>query len=294
MNESVKTIPPVVFPHAPILASDRANWKIIHFAHFRQPPCEVPEHTPSQHTICMNAGKPVRLEQSIDGKREAIYSMSGDFGIYPAYLSQKFSWDEEVEFFNLFLEPSFLAQVGYEVFGSDRLELIPNFTAPIDPLIQQICFALKTSLEIDGKNSSLYADSMAQALVVHLLSRYSTHSPRIQIRTGRLTQRQRKQISEYIQVNLHRNISLAELAEVLRLSPCHFAHLFKNSTGISPHQYLIHCRVERAKQLLTLDSLSIAAVAQTVGFASQGHFTYHFKRLVGMTPKVFSRRSQEL
>lgn len=294
MNESVKNTPPLVFPHAPILASDLANWKNIHFAHFRQPPCDVPEYTPSQHIICMNAGKPVKLEQSIDGQREATYSVPGALGIYPAYLSQKFSWGEEVEFFNLFLEPSFLSQVGYEVFGHDRLELVPNVTVPIDPLIQQICFALKTSLEIDGDNSSLYADSMAQALVVHLLSRYSTQSPRIQIRAGRLTQQQQRQILEYFQVNLDRNISLAELAEILRLSPCHFAHLFKNSTGISPHQYLIRCRVERAKQLLTLDGLSIAAVAQTLGFASQGHFTYHFKRLVGMTPKVFSRRSQEL
>jgi AraC family transcriptional regulator len=294
VSKSVTNNPPLVFPHAPILASDRANWKNIYFAHFRQPPCEVLEHTPSQHIICMNVGKAVRLEQSVDGQCEAAYSVPGDLGIYPAYLSQKFCWAEEVEFFNLFLEPAFLAQVGYEVFGRDRLELIPNFTTLIDPLIQQICFALKTSLEIDGKNSSLYADSMAQALVVHLLSRYSTHSPKIQISTGGLTQQQRKQIFEYIQVNLDRNISLAELAGILQLSPCHFAHLFKNSTGISPHQYLIRCRVERAKQLLTSDSLSIAVVAQTVGFASQGHFTYHFKRLVGMTPKVFSRRSQEL
>jgi AraC family transcriptional regulator len=63
--------------------------------------------------------------------------------------------------------------------------------------------------------------------------------------------------------------------------------------GISPHQYLIHCRVERAKQLLVVGNLSIAAVAQVVGFSSQGHFTYHFKRLSGVTPKVFLRRSQE-
>jgi Helix-turn-helix domain len=58
----------------------------------------------------------------------------------------------------------------------------------------------------------------------------------------------------------------------------HFAHLFKKSTNTSPHQYLIRCRVERAKQLMLMGNLSIAAIAQTVGFASQGHFTrphYH-------------------
>nr|MCU0527134.1 AraC family transcriptional regulator [Elainella sp. Prado103] len=283
----------LIFPDAPILASDRANWKNIYFAHFRQPPYEVPEHVPLQHLICMNVGKPVQLKQAIDGRHQTVYSVPGGLGIYPACLSQTFSWDEEVEFFNLFLEPSFLAQVGYDLFGSDRLELIPNLTPLFDPLIQQIGLALKTSLEIDGENSNLYADSMAYALVVHLLSRYSTQVPQIKISRSGFTQQQWKQVVDYIDANLNRNISLAELATLLQFSPYHFSHVFKNSIGIPPHQYLIRCRVERAKQLLILDHLSIAAVAQTVGFASQGHFTYHFKRLVGVTPKAFLRQSQE-
>jgi len=293
VTNSDKSNPSLIFPHSAILASDRANWKNIYFAHFRQPPCEVPEHVPSQHVICMNVGKPVQLKQSVDGRHQTVYSVPGDLGIYPACLSQTFCWDKEVEFFNLFLEPSFLVQVSYDVFGSDCLELIPHLTTLFDPLIQQIGFALKTSLEIDGENSNLYADSMAYALVVHLLSRYSTHSSPAKISTSGLTQKQWKQVLDYINANFDRNISLAELAALLQLSPYHFAHLFKNVIGIPPHQYLIRCRIERAKQLLVLDSLSIAAVAQTVGFASQGHFTYHFKRLVGVTPKSFLRRSQE-
>lgn len=277
----------LILPHSPILTSDGANWKNIHFAHFRQPPCDVPEHVSSQHIICMNVGKPVWLEQAVDGRHETAYSLPGDLAIYPAHLSQQFHWDKEVEFFNLYLEPSFLAQVGYDVFGGDRFELIPQLTSLCDPLVQQIGFALKTSLEIDGKNSNLYADSMAHALVVHLLSRYSTNSRQIEIITGGFTQQQWKQIVDFINANLDRNISLTELAEIVRLSPYHFAHLFKKSTGISPHQYLIHCRIERAKQLLVLGNLSIVEVAQAVGFASQGHLNLYFKRLVGVTPKIF-------
>jgi AraC family transcriptional regulator len=96
-----------------------------------------------------------------------------------------------------------------------------------------------------------------------------------------------QQIIDFINVNLERNICLTELAEIVRLSPYHFARLFKKSTNISPHQYLIRCRIERAKQLMMMGNLSIAEIAQMVGFASQGHFTFHFKRLVGVTPKVF-------
>ncbi|KAM3114129.1 helix-turn-helix transcriptional regulator [Phormidesmis sp. 146-33] len=293
MTDSAQNKLPLVLPQPPILASHGANWKNIQFAHFRQLPCQVPEHVSPFHVICMNAGQPVRLEQAVDGQKETVDSVLGDLAIYPAYATQAFGWDTDTEFFNLFLEPTFLTQVGYDVFGNDRIELIPHLAALFDPFLQQMGFALKTSLEIDGENSNLYADSMAQALVVHLLARYSSSSRQIKPIIGGFTQQQWRQISSFIDANLDQNISLTELAAIVQLSPYHFAHLFKKSTNTSPHQYLIYCRIERAKQLMRMGDLSLAMIAQMVGFASQGHFTYHFKRLMGVTPKVFYMRSQE-
>ncbi|MBD1842689.1 helix-turn-helix transcriptional regulator [Cyanobacteria bacterium FACHB-63] len=289
MTDPAQNQLPLILPRSPLLVSDGSNWTKIHFAHFQQPPCDVPEHISPRHTLCLNVGKPVRLEQAVDGQQKAVDSIAGDLAIYPAYSSQQFRWDKETEFFNLFLEPSFLTQVSYDVFGRDRLELIPHLATLSDPLVQQIGFALKTSLEIDGINSSLYADAIAHALVVHLLARYSTHSRQIKTITGGFTQAQWKQIADFIDANLDQNIHLAELAGIVQFSPYHFAHVFKKSTQISPHQYVIRCRIERAKQLIAIGDLSIATIAQTVGFASQGHFTYHFKRLVGVTPKVYSQ-----
>jgi len=281
---------PLILPQPPILASEGANWQNIQFAHFRQPPCEVPEHVLPFHVICMNAGQPVRLEQTVDGQKETVDSILGDLAIYPAYATQTFRWNKETDFFNLFLPPSFLAQVSYDVFGRDRLELVPHLTTLSDPFVQQIGFALKTSLEIDGNSSCLYADAIAHALVVHLLARYSTHSRQIKAIAGGFTPAQWNQIIDFINANLDRNIHLTELAEIVKFSPYHFAHVFKKSTNTSPHQYVIRCRIERAKQLMAIGELSIATIAQTVGFASQGHFTYHFKRLVGVTPKRYSQR----
>ncbi|MBD2309115.1 helix-turn-helix transcriptional regulator [Chroococcidiopsis sp. FACHB-1243] len=293
MSDPTPSNLPLILPHPPILASDGANWKNIGFAHFRQPPCDLPDRVSSQHVICLNVGQPVQLEQAVGGRYQKVESGFGDVKIYPAYLSQQFHWDKEAEFFNLFLSPSFLATVGYDVFGSDRLELVPHLATLFDPLVGQIGFALKTSLEIDGKNSHLYADSLAHALVVHLLSRYSSNSRQSEPIAGSVTQQQWRQIVDFIEANLEKNISLTQLAEIVRLSPYHFAHLFKKSTHTSPHQYLILRRIERAKQLIVMGNLSLAAIAQTVGFASQGHFTYHFKRLVGVTPKVFWQQVQE-
>ena len=72
------------------------------------------------------------------------------------------------------------------------------------------------------------------------------------------------------------------------MSRFYFCRLFKQSTGITLYQYLIKCRTERAKALLLQGNLSIADVALAVGFSNQSHFTKHFKRLVGVTPKKFS------
>lgn len=75
------------------------------------------------------------------------------------------------------------------------------------------------------------------------------------------------------------------MAQEVGMSKYYFCRLFKQSTGISPHQYLIQQRLERAKQLLLQSKLSITKIAQTVGFSEQSQLTRHLKRATGLTPK---------
>jgi AraC family transcriptional regulator len=71
------------------------------------------------------------------------------------------------------------------------------------------------------------------------------------------------------------------------MSSHYFSLLFKQSMGLTPHQYVIRTRVDRAKKLLLKGEMSIVDIAQTVGFANQSHLNLHFKCLVGLTPKQF-------
>jgi AraC family transcriptional regulator len=274
-------------PCLPIASSFLAGWDKVQLALYHQPPYCIPEHYSPHHVICINTGNPVTLKQTVDGQSETIYSVPGDIGIYPANLCQTFHWHQEAKFLQLYLEPTLLTQVGAQLCSLDCIELVPQLTACLDPLIYQIAIALKTELETNKTGSRLYADTMANALAVHLLSRYSTRTPIIQNNSEGLQKQKLKQVIAYIDEYLDRDLSLAELAAIVGLSTYHFARLFKKSTGISPHQYHIRCRVERAKQLLLAHELTIADIAQAVGFASQGHLNYHFKRFVGITPKAF-------
>jgi AraC-like DNA-binding protein len=107
----------------------------------------------------------------------------------------------------------------------------------------------------------------------------------LEVKHKGLTRPQLQQVLDYIQTHLDRDLSLAELAETLNLSPTYFASAFKQAIEISPHQYVIQQRVEQAKLMLSKTDLAIVDIALQVGFASQSHLTQQFKRLTGMTPK---------
>jgi AraC family transcriptional regulator len=100
-----------------------------------------------------------------------------------------------------------------------------------------------------------------------------------------LTQVQLQQALDYIHTHLDQELLLEKIAAVIHISPTYFASLFKQATGISPHQYVIQQRVEQAKLMLLKTDLAIADIALQVGFSSQSHLTQQFKRLTGMTPR---------
>lgn len=256
-----------------------------------QPTFCIPEHVFPYHVVCVNTGSPVAPKGIVGDKlqRSDIVAL-GDINIYPANFCQRFHWHQDTEFIQLYLEPKLLDQVGSELYPNREIGLAPKITTSFDPLIYQIAIALKTSLEIDGTSSKLYTDKMTNALAIHLVSRYSTCKLPLPQPAGGLSKQQLKQVVEYIHTSLNHNISLTELANLVQLSVYHFTRLFKQSTGLAPHQYHIRCRIDRAKQLLLEKKLTLGEIAYTVGFASQGHLNYHFKRCVGVTPTTFLRQ----
>jgi len=78
------------------------------------------------------------------------------------------------------------------------------------------------------------------------------------------------------------------------MSYFHFSRTFKQSMGVSPNNYIVARRIEKAKKLLANSNSLIADIALQVGFASQSHFTTMFRRLTGTTPKIFRRASSNV
>ena len=155
-----------------------------------------------------------------------------------------------------------------------------------DPQIARIATALEAEANADYPSGALYGDSMALALVAHLLSRYACDDT-VRKHAGGLAAHRLQRVLSYIDANLADDVRLDALARIAGLSQHRFAHNFKCAVGVSPHQFVIRRRIERAKPLLRETDATITSVTYALGFASPSRFTYLFRRETGVTPSRY-------
>jgi AraC family transcriptional regulator len=96
-----------------------------------------------------------------------------------------------------------------------------------------------------------------------------------------------RRVTAYVDARLGGPISLDDLANVAGVSRFHFHRQFRKSVGVTPREYVLRARIERAKGLLTESDLTVGEVSGAVGFADQSHFSNIFRRLTAMTPRSF-------
>jgi AraC family transcriptional regulator len=92
---------------------------------------------------------------------------------------------------------------------------------------------------------------------------------------------------EYMHANLAGSVRLEDIAGAVGLSVFHFSRTFRHTTGLAPHRYLTHARIDKVKELLLVSEQSLAAIAEEAGFSDQSHMSKVFRRLAGTTPKQF-------
>ena len=184
------------------------------------------------------------------------------------------------------VHPVLLVHTLHEALQAERLTIVPYFTAP-DPLLHHIALVLQAALAAESIAGQLYAQSLADALVVHFLRRYGAARPSLGEGNGGLSPYKLRRTTAYIKEHLAQELSLAQLAAVGQTSPAHFARLFKHATGLAPHQYVIACRMEHAKQLLAETDVPLSEVALRVGCTDHSHFSALFRAHVDLTPTAY-------
>lgn len=276
-------------PCGPMLSSQRQNWEHILVEQFRPPSGEGSAHYSEEHAICLSlAARPVRLLQIKNGKTyQGLYS-KGDISITPAEMPFFARWEGNDHYLQIRIAARFLQQVAQEALAmnTDQIELLPEFRTR-DPQIESMGLLFLAELQQGHLGSPLYIESLSNVLAVHLLRQYAVAQPVLPLYEGGLPQHQLLQVLDYINDHLDQNIRLVDLAALLDISQFHFSHLFKQTLGVSPYQYLLQQRVERAKQLLKQTDRSIMEIAFQCGFSSHSHLSKQFRQLTGLTPKAF-------
>jgi AraC family transcriptional regulator len=139
------------------------------------------------------------------------------------------------------------------------------------------------------RSGMLFLDSVTTTLASYLLRHYSVASAALENFTGGLAPSVLRRCLESIESRLEGNLRLNDLAQEAAMSTSHLIRSFRQSTGKTPYQYLLHRRIERARSLMRDLHAPLTQVAIASGFADQHHLARVFRRVTGVTPTSYRR-----
>jgi AraC-like DNA-binding protein len=156
-----------------------------------------------------------------------------------------------------------------------------RFTKPFveDRHLSDSLLRLHRKLEAEGTALELESSLLE---IFSELARKHVYVPASIQQTG-MEKSRIKRVRDYLHANYEREVTLDDLAGLVRSSPYHLLRTFRESVGLTPHAYLIQIRVEEGRRLLRAGN-PISDVSFSAGFTDQSHFTRHFKRIMGVTP----------
>lgn len=246
----------------------------------------------ASHSVIINLEPSVGIVQMINGRCLEKRLERGALATVAAGQTSEWSFTTvpERSFLSVQLTPSFVSRIAAQtnLRNVDQTELLHKL-GERDLQLEGIGLAFQAEIEAGCPSGKMYSESLALAFTVRLLGTCFAKSESLEKPLGGLSLNKLRQAIDFIKCHLTSDISLIELATSVQMSEHHFARLFKQSTGLAPHQFLIRERLKLAQQLLITGNLSIAEIALRTGFYDQSHLTRHFKRLTGLTPQRFRR-----
>jgi AraC family transcriptional regulator len=218
-------------------------------------------------------------------ERESVTRTKGSVVIEKRACEQHFRWNSSASALAVRLSDIALEEAARSVPLTD--DLVSTDSAVQDVRLSSLLLALERERIHGYPAGRLFVDGIEQALAA-ILVRYDGVVRRVpQVYKGGLAPYRMKRVTEFIHAHIEDEITLNELAQDVGLSPSHFCSLFRKTSGKTPHQFVLHCRIQHAKALLAKPSHSILDVALASGFRTHQHFSRIFRRQVGIPPSAY-------
>lgn len=280
-NQIIPIVPNVVRRHPSLAARG------VYVEYHANEPAEYPEREPQQHNFYLHTGAAVRAEVKSPDFSGMQWVRPGALWVMPqgSRHAVRFEGCTQVEGVALAFDPAQLDNLVQSAGGKCSTTIVQSLAAS-PPKIEHLMRALQYESSDPGTQDQFALECIATAIALAL----SQHAGATQIPSksgSRLAPKQIRAVQSYVETNIAKSVTLAELAAVASLSSFHFLRAFKQSMGVTPGQYVLDRRMERAQSLLKTSGLSVGEIGICVGFEHSSHFTRAFRRAVGISPSMF-------
>ena len=270
------------------VASDPSSGTIAHWKH--EPLHDVVE--PMTHHVIMAYNGSIQRMERRSGRSVAIGTFRpGVVIIIPEGSSSRWDIPKPVDVVQLYLPHTMLERVAREADTATPTDLLER-TAHPDPITSRLLLTAADAMEGNGALDTLFRHQLIDLLTTRLLAAHTGSPTTIQPVLGGLSPKVLLRAIERLRSDSDADVSLAALASDAGLSRFHFCRAFKESTGLSPHAWLRHHRLEQAMNMLRDTDASVVSVAAALGYASQTAFAAAFRKLTGETPSDWRKRTR--
>jgi len=284
IDEDGRLIPLV--PQEPLLSSASQHWEGCLFERHLTGSFEVPKHSHSAILLSMQLNASLHLEWGSDaGGRKAVVE-AGSLTLHGCSGCNGSTWSGDYNRVIFELDPAHLERLTEGGFAGAKVDVMERWTFR-DPRLEHLLKVLHEELQQGAPTGRLFGEQVGNAVAMLLARQYAVVKPGEFGAGGRIPGSRLKRVFEYIEAHIDQEIRLSNLAETASMSPFYFARLFKNSTGVTPHQYVATRRMQRAKEMLRHSDTSIFEIGMRVGYLDPKHFRTLFRRDVGVSPSEF-------
>jgi AraC family transcriptional regulator len=274
------------FATSPYLSSARSQWDGILCEEHRLSHYANAGKTYLNHHLCIHmAGATPAYWYEKGRKHSAFLNPGGAHLASAGSATPPGGCEQTFELFVIELSPGIFTRVLQED-APPAVELRDQ-TAVRDAQIFSLGAALQMEISAGCPSGRLYAELLGASLTAYLARHYCVWPAKVRELRGAMPPHRLRQAIEHIEANLTADLRLEEMADNVQMSPYTFGRLFTQSTGLTPHQYLLRARIREAKRLLRAGKSSIADISLQLGFSDQSHFTRVFHKITGVTPRKF-------
>jgi len=269
-----------------IHSSARLDWEGIVVEHHFAQPGEKPLTATRHHFVELATGLSYGERPDRRGRFLPYSKQPGAMSIYAGGILPHLYPSTQTELIVCGLEPDFVAKVAEELEATgpvalgEKIGFQDEGTAGLIKLLDE-------ESRTGGQLGRLYSEHLIHALVQRLLLTGAGKEERLQ--SSALPRKQLQRVVDKMQAGLSANIDLHSLAKESGYSRSHFLRMFREATGITPHQYLLRLRLKQAQRMIKKGSTKLVDIALACGFSSHTHMSRMFRQAIGVTPSEYRR-----